>query len=356
MMRRGFLVLACAVAWPAAAGQPLYREIKDFVVACDNGGACQALGLAQEDGGDPLLLDLRRDAGPAGGATLRLSAPRRFAAADLRMDGKAAALSALPWRDAGDPNGGALELQDAGAIAKFIDSARNAGAIAVGRGDEVASLSLSGFSAALLLIDETQGRLDNETAWLRRGAKPASAVPPAAALPVLPPLPKPSPALSKTQTAALIAAVRRQQAEWFRKEECEAPDPGIAPGLAYPLGEDEALLLLNCLSGAYQSSSLAFRVPRDGKAAARRIVMPAPVKLEADGGPIDMFTNADYDPATATLFHSAKGRGLGDCGEAATWRFDGREFRLASYAYLGRCGGAEPGNWPALFRSADRAR
>ncbi len=73
-----------------------------------------------------------------------------------------------------------------------------------------------------------------------------------------------------------------------------------------------------------------------------------------DGGRIDYFTNADYDPATAMLFHSAKGRGLADCGEAATWRFDGREFRLASYSYLGRCSGAEPGNWPALFRSADR--
>lgn len=69
---------------------------------------------------------------------------------------------------------------------------------------------------------------------------------------------------------------------------------------------------------------------------------------------IDYFTHVDYDPSTATLFHSAKGRGLADCGEAATWRFDGREFRLTSYAYLGRCSGPEPGNWPTSFRSADR--
>ncbi len=345
--------LAVILAWPAIAAQPVYREIKDFVVACDNGGACQALGLAQEDGGDPLLLDLRRDAGSAGGATLRLSAARRFAARDLRVEGQATALSSLPWRDAGDDAGGALELQDAGAIAKFVDLARNADAIAIGHGDDAQTLSLSGFSAALLLIDETQGRLGNETAWLRRGARPASSVPPAPALPSLPPA-QATAALSGTEATRLIAAVRRQQGKSIASEECDAPHRDISPDLAYALSGGEALVLLNCFNGAYQSSSLGFRIDRGGRAPVRRLVLQGPIKIGEDGGRIDYFTNADYDPATATLLHSAKGRGLADCGEAATWRFDGREFRLASYSYLGRCSGAEPGNWPALFRSADR--
>lgn len=352
-MRRFVPLLIVFLPWPAPAAQPMYREIKDFVVGCDNGGACQALGLAQEDGGDPLLLDLRRDAGPGGGATLRLSSAKRFAAHDLRVDGRATALSSLPWRDVGDTEGGALELQDAGSIEKFVDVARNAGAIAVGRGEEAAELSLSGFSAALLLIDETQGRLGNETAWMRRGAKPASTVPPAAVLPVMPP-PRRTAALSQAQAVALIAAVRRHESKLLASEECDAPEPDISPDSAYALNGDDALVLLNCLNGAYQSASLAFRIDRAGRGPARRVILQAPIKIGENDGRIDYFTNAEYFPDTATLFHSAKGRGLADCGEAATWRFDGREFRLASYAYLGRCSGAEPGNWPALFRSSGR--
>ncbi|WP_189644793.1 DUF1176 domain-containing protein [Luteimonas gilva] len=352
-MRRLLIPIAFVLAWPAMAAQPLYREIKDFVVACDNGGACRALGLAQEDGGNPLLLDLHRDAGPSGKATLRLSAARRFAARDLRVDGKTSTVSALPWRDAGDANGGALELQDPNAIAKFVDLARNAGAITIGRGQDSANLSLSGFSAALLLVDETQGRIGNETAWLRRGAKPASAVPAAGALPALPPPPK-SAALSRAQATSLIAAVRRQQSKLIAGEECDTSNPDLSPDSAYALSGDEALVLLNCFNGAYQSASLGFRIDRAGRGPARRLVLQAPIRTGDNDGRIDYFTNADYDPASATLSHAAKGRGLGDCGEAASWRFDGREFRLASYAYLGRCSGADPGDWPTLFRSAGR--
>lgn len=356
VMLRGMRLSAAAIlllfACPAVAGQPVYREIKDFVAACDNGGACQVLGLAEQDGADPLVLDIQRAAGPAGAARLRLSAMQRFRAADLRLDGDAAALSALPWRDPDDGDGGALELHGAGAIAKFVDIARNADAIAVGHGDDEATLSLSGFSAALLLVDETQGRLGTETAWLRRGTKPASQVPAAAALPPLPPLPKKTAALTRAQAASLIAAVRKLQAALIASEQCDAPNADLSPDLAYALSDAEALVLLNCFNGAYQSASLGFRVDRGGRGPARRLAFAPPIPVGEDGGKIDYFTNADYNPATATLFHSAKGRGLGDCGESATWAFDGRDFRLASYHFLGRCSGGDPGNWPTLFRSA----
>jgi len=354
-MRPLIVVLAFFTVWPAMAAAPVYREIRDFVVACDNTRACRVLGFP-EGGGEYLILDLRRDAGPAGKAVLRLSASRRFAASEFRLDGRPSALSALPWRDAGSQDEGALELRDADAIEDFVDLVRNGGALTTGRGESLTVLSLSGFSAALLLVDDAQGRLDTQTAWLRRGTKPAASVPPADALPVLPATPKAPPPLSQAQGRQLIAAIRRQQAALMKAEECDEAND-ISPDQAFALDGDEALLLLNCITGAYQSAGFAFRVPRDGKGPAKRIALQAPVRINGDSGRIDWFINGDYDPATAMLSHFAKGRGLADCGEAASWRYDGRDFKLASYESLGRCGGMGPGDWPTLYRtSAGKAR
>ena len=66
---------------------------------------------------------------------------------------------------------------------------------------------------------------------------------------------------------------------------------------------------------------------------------------------MDSFTNADFDPATATLSQYAKGRGVADCGVSASWRFDGERFVLKAYALLDRCGGVQPGDWIDLWRT-----
>ena len=58
----------------------------------------------------------------------------------------------------------------------------------------------------------------------------------------------------------------------------------------------------------------------------------------------------------ATLSYSNKGRGVGDCGDSATWRFDGNNFVLASYSSLNRCGGVLPDDWPVYWRTAAAAQ
>ena len=51
---------------------------------------------------------------------------------------------------------------------------------------------------------------------------------------------------------------------------------------------------------------------------------------------------------------AAKGRGLADCGSSASWAWDGKMFRLASYQSLGLCRGAPPGTWLSRWQTANQ--
>ncbi|WP_242671703.1 DUF1176 domain-containing protein, partial [Azotobacter chroococcum] len=57
------LILLGSAAQAAPEPVPLYREIKDWVVACDNLRSCQAISAAAF-GFSPLRLVVSRDAGP----------------------------------------------------------------------------------------------------------------------------------------------------------------------------------------------------------------------------------------------------------------------------------------------------
>ena len=58
---------------------------------------------------------------------------------------------------------------DGAQVRTFLDAVRNGAQMKAGTGEEAPTASLAGLSAALLLIDETQGRLGTKTALLRRG-------------------------------------------------------------------------------------------------------------------------------------------------------------------------------------------
>ena len=229
----------------------------------------------------------------------------------------------------------------------FLDAVRNGTDLRAGIGEDAPSASLAGLSAALLLIDETQGRLGTTTALLRRGPLPAAQVPaaPAAPLPTRAVVAAP---LDDAEASRLVARVRLQAADDVRREDCFV-EPDTAYDEAHALDHDEALVALECWRGAYQSSSLLFRVRRDGAGAPRRLRLTVPVQDEGAPRVIDAFTNVGF--GQGQLSHFAKGRGLADCGESATWAFDGRDFRLQRYHRLGWCRGGNPGDWPTLWRT-----
>ena len=169
----------------------------------------------------------------------------------------------------------------------------------------------------------------------------------------LPPLPLPSapawtppPPLTAAETRDIIARVRRMR----------SPEFGDCTQDAVPtvsaLDASRAIAIRPCYMAAYQGSSLVVMFPRRGGDT-------VPVKLPLPGLPGDQAQGPDmvgpeFDPKTGQLVTSAKGRGLADCGISASWTWSAGAFRLTNLAYQDQCGGAEPGDWPTLFRTGER--
>jgi hypothetical protein len=259
----------------------------------------------------------------------------------MKLDGRALASSG--WSK---PDGDGLVTLAGQPALELMRSLKDGQVVTLGQGKDEVKVSLSGLAAVLLLVDDAQGRIGNQSALSRPGPAPASATPPPPALPRVVAAPPPPPLANP---AALVAAVRKAQAPVLDDQGCEDAKYEDA---AEPLTRSEALVVVTCIVGAYQASSLVFRTPRDAPAKARLVDLPLPPGEPADASERKGFlTSASYDPKTATLGEWAKGRGLGDCGVSANWVFDGKAFQLADYSVKGRCGGLA-GDLLQIWRTA----
>lgn len=348
------LIATVAAAAPAlAAGQatsfPIYKEFKDWQVACDNGGRCEAKGFQKEedigDDGKVALIRITRNPGPDGAVTLSLESEQPFTADSLAADGKRLP-KAQGWTDA-PPNEylHQWDLKDPRQVASVLAALRNAKTAQLGEEDKAAgTVSLEGMTAALLAMDEAQGRIGTVTALARPGTAPATTVPPGPALPVLAaPPPAPAP-LSEAKARAIAEATRTAQTATLKAQDCfedAKRDSAIA------LTATEALVQLQCIQGPYQSGYVLFQVPVDDPKAGRPVALPVPL-----GEATSSLVDPDYNPTAGTLASSARGRGPGDCGDSTVWAFDGRSFQVKSYSRQDSCRGL-PGDWPTLWRTAE---
>ena len=78
-------LVALTMAPAASAATPMYREIKDWVVACDNTARCEAIGM--QEAYPQLILRLVVDAGPSVQPELSLESAAPVPARDLRLVG-----------------------------------------------------------------------------------------------------------------------------------------------------------------------------------------------------------------------------------------------------------------------------
>lgn len=341
-MKRLLPLLFLTVAASPPAPVQSYDEYKSWLVACDNTLSCVAKGFGE--GELRAEMKIEREAGPAGKLTATIVAENSFALGDVRADGKAVVLDAKLWKRTAD-EGTTLSTESLPAIRALVAQLRNASVLNLG----AASVPLDGFTAAALRLDERQGRIGGETALLRVGGTPASAVPAA------PPLPRVANRPVKARLAAgeagrLITAVRKDQRALFAKEDCEA-QPGSMEASANALDDARAIVLIPCIMGAYQGSSLAFIAPRKG-GGSQQLTLPTPYGgNKPSTEDVAYFTESEFDPETGALFTAAKGRGIADCGHSASWIWNGSRFQLAEFSYQGACGGMYPGDWPTLFRS-----
>lgn len=327
------------LAMPVRADEPLHRHFKDWQVICDNVRHCVAFAGNESEG--PGLM-LGRAAGPGTTPLVRIVKPFEGGPAALQLDGRALTLRPADWSI--EPDGGARQSRSLDAVQRFIDQVRNGRRLhdPSAKAPAEAAVSMAGFSAALLLIDEHQHRLGTAGALLRRGRKPDTGIPAAPALPV-----RHSAAttpLGKSEARRILVAVRRvhgiDHAGQCDLEQDESDHVDA-------LNAREALVALMCWRGAYQDGSMLFRASRKAPYHARALVLPSPPGTESES----TVTNAVYDSGKGVLHHFAKGRGIADCGEATTWAFDGREFQLASHRFMPSCFGIGPEHWPWYWRS-----
>jgi hypothetical protein len=328
--------------------RPVYREIEDWVIACDNTRACEArFSIADAGAGDSDYGDLRitRQAGPEGALLVEIMADGRGTPPDpntLRLDHHKL-LGAWTWK--ADPKAQTISLFGAKARA-FVRTVIEGDRLDYSDGEHGFGVSLSGLKAALLAMDEDQGRLDGETALARPGPRAMSSVPAALAVPQL----WAAPALQPLAGAKDFARrVRRSQAAVLKTRDCE---PQYASeDAAWALDREQAIVLLGCNWGAYQGWVVAFVAPRATPERAHPLILSGTTL----GGTADKFdggyTSGDWDPKRATFSFSAKGRGLADCGASGSWVYDGKTFRLSAYNKLNRCSGLVAGDWPTLYRT-----
>ena len=184
---------------------------------------CIAKGFSDAYAGAEIEVD--RDGDPDGALLLSISADRPFAFGDISIDGKLAGLSEPEWTIESADGSTTASSDSLLAIRQLAAKLRFESKLTLGGQTEV---SLDGFAAAVLRLDDRQGRIGGVTALARPGPLAASHIP---SPPLLPPISyRPISAnLTPGEGARLIAATRMHQIGVSEREGCEADLTAMQP-------------------------------------------------------------------------------------------------------------------------------
>lgn len=317
-------MISLALLAAAAASTPTPGHLKtfsDWIVGCDNGRACQADALQPEGDFDAITMVVARAATAGAAPDISINTDQTVVAA-LAADGRK-----LSIRTVAAAGVVSVFPQDSRIFVEAVRPAKRLGLLDA-KGVEIGHVSLAGFSAALLYMDDQQKRVGTVTALIRKG--------PATSVPVPPPLP-----VIVSPIAPKLLPLRLGKADIARETrslECEAADSGNFETLYARLDARTSLALLPwpCGNGAYNYFAYALLIDQKGNVTAARFDAPAGMGEENDNSVV----NADWDEATRRLSTYAKGRGLGDCGTMQSFAWDGNRFRLVEQSEMGECRGS----------------
>lgn len=321
---------------------------EDWAVGCDNRLSCSAVSLVPEGAGTAysVLVSIQRAGGSTGEATLRLiGADHLSGQIDIVVDNKSLT-QATANKDMIELTGPlALDIMRALGSSYAFEvrerpNKRKSAPVLID------APSLRGLPAALRYIDEQQGRVGSKGALAALGDGPADLAKPlppdsdlAPAAPAVPDSPPPIFTAQEQIAARQLAA-------------CEGQVDAGPPLETHRLDPQHALILLPCDSGAYNVSMVPLLATGgDGQwrfSIARFDHVPG---FTGDPGTPPMLVNARWNPARGELSSFAKGRGLGDCGTAETYRWDGALFRLTEARSMPVCRGAW--EWPVLYSAVN---
>lgn len=319
----------------SAPGQSASREFRDWRAVCDNGGRCMTYSGSGTGGWLAVRLDAGPDARPE--ILMDLSA---ISGVPIRLviDGRSQALTA----PAGDAVGFSVPAADVAATLARLAAASEIQLVAPDFDGEIPA---AGASAAMLWIDERQGRLGTTTALIRKGDRPASTVPAAPALPVV----AAAPAVSQTgfgdEDQTLPAALEALPAVKACRAETSFNEDISKAVMSARLDASTELWAVPCFSGAYNMGHDWYVTGPGGR-------NPRGAALSTENGEVSNGTvNGGYSAETRTISAFSKGRGLGDCGVASTWTWTGRAFVLTEESSMEDCEGMTADVWPTTWRT-----
>lgn len=335
----------------ARATTPETREFRDWRAVCDNGGRCVA--YAGSNAGAWVMV--RRDAGPGAAPVITAGHGPAFGdegppQAVLTFDGQEQVLRQAPDIGLSVPSGDVMRTLSRLAAAREVRLSVM---------DEGPEIPAAGATAALLWIDERQGRLDTVDAMIRRGARPAASARAAPPLPMIEAAPAvaqgglgaandPLQGGNETPDIPLPAAIEALPGV----KECRDVTTTYVQKavMAARLGPRTELWGVPCSAGAY-NVSYALYLTGPGGANPRPAAFPTWRAHGLTEGDQDWLTNPVFDPATRTISHFPHGRGIGDCGVIQSWTWTGQAFVLNEEKSMGDCWGMGSNRWPTTWRT-----
>jgi hypothetical protein len=304
---------------PVVAYAQTYATHGDWSIVCDNQVTCTATGYAAEFDANAYVI-VRQDAGRGAKPTILL---------DVQSDGPARdrKLEAIIEGPRGRTPIGPLNAVSDGALAQavipppisaiVVNALRSAHAIRIRlvdrpHADEVGTVRLDGFAIAMHAMDVQQGRV------------------------------------TTIQPVPVVAAMRMRELRNPPKHppvlvrNADAICGGV-PDMWYTLAPGRTLRGVCTDGGAYNFAFRFFLISAGG-------TVPATFRVPWRDT-TDTLVNPSVSKDGLILSSFNKGIGLGTCGEASDWVWDGRAFRLFRFAEMRECRGMESSDWPVLYRA-----
>lgn len=348
---RHVLVLLCELALATTARQAdaqSIRPFKDWLAACDNRRACTVFGFESKDDPSGAYVRIIRsgaaDAAPT--VDFNFSVDVGVKASRLRLSLQGATAGHLPPEALPAPDGRAA--LSAGQVAPFLQSLGSAThlqiALLIGsKQTDERDLSLAGAMAALRSIDALQQRAGGVTALVATGPAPASAVPP------VPPMPMVQ-AVRMSQIAAPLPTLPKGVAP---SDDCTSGAGGDSALIAFRLDNGRTLWGACDSWGAYNQDYRFYVADHD-------VATMLPVsgydvpgeKPRPDSRGI--LTSPGLDKDGLTISATMKDEGVGDCGVATDWAWDGKTLRLVAMQAMPVCRGVSIDSWPQLYSAEAR--
>ena len=332
-----FTLLSCVIALPTFQSALATEIYKDWAVACDNTRHCEAIGFQNQDSvSAPVLLYLQRDAGPATLVQATFIALSEDGVHDQPLTVRINKLTLH-----GVKSDRPLSPDQ---VRRLLPMLLDAPEARLTDGKTTWILSLAGLKAALLKMDDAQGRLRTPGALVRKGSKPESTALPALSAPVWQQAPLAPARKGDEKLLIPILNTIKDRTCWGEVPDNYEPDASLTR-----LTGTQVLVMRECSRHAYQISYAAWVANDKPPYNPQRVILPTD-----SGEMVDYAMNADFEGGILSTY--AKGRGLFDCGGIASWVWTVSGFILLEEAVQPLCRGFTGGGifmlrtWKATVR------